>query len=133
MNLVDSCGWLEYFADGPNGDFFAPAIEAVDDLVVPTICLLEVFKRVLQQRGEDAALQAVAVMQQGQVVELTAPIALSAAKLGCDLGVPLADGVILATARAHEAIVFTQDADFKGLGGVEYVVRKKTPKRRGRR
>lgn len=70
MNLVDSCGWLEYFADGPNSDFFAPAIENVDDLIVPTICILEVFKRVLQQRDEDSALKAVALMEQGKVVDL---------------------------------------------------------------
>jgi hypothetical protein len=68
MNLVDSCGWLEYFADSSFADFYAPAIENTALLIVPTICLLEVFKRVLQQRGEDAAFQAAAVKQQGQVV-----------------------------------------------------------------
>jgi predicted nucleic acid-binding protein len=121
MNLVDSSGWLEYFADGTNADFFAPAIENVARLIVPTISLLEVFKRVLQQRGENDALQAAALMQQGKLVELDASLALSAAKLGHELKLPLADSVILATARKHNAIVWTQDSDFEGLEGVRYI------------
>lgn len=120
MNLVDSCGWLEYFADGPNADFYAQALEDLEKLLVPTICLLEVFKRVLQQRGEDAALQAAAVMHQGLIVSLNASLALRAARLGSELRLPLADSVILATARAYHAVIWTQDAHFKGLEGVRY-------------
>jgi predicted nucleic acid-binding protein len=124
MNLVDSSGWLEYFANGPNAAFFAPAIEDAAKLVVPTICLLEVFKRILQQRSESEALQAVAQMQQGQVVELDSSLALSAAKLGHDLRLPLADSVILATARACDAVLWTQDADFAKMKDVKYVARR---------
>ena len=120
MNLVDSCGWLEYFADGPNADFYAPALEDPGSLLVPTICLLEVFKRVLQQRGEDAALQAAAAMHQGLIVPLDAGIALSAARIGRDLKLPLADSVILATARTYPCVIWTQDAHFQGLQGVRY-------------
>ena len=123
MNLVDSCGWLEYFADGPSAKFFAKPIENVGRLLVPTICVLEVFKRVLQQRDEGAALQAIAMMQQGQVVPLDIPTALEAAKIGVELRLPLADSVILATARAYKAVVWTQDSDFKGLDGVKYKAR----------
>jgi len=121
LNLVDSCGWLEYFADGPNASFYASSIENVERLVVPTICILEVFKNVLRQRGENAALQTVAAMEQGHVVALDTSISLSAAKLGAELGLPLADSVILATARAHKAVIWTQDADFKKIDGVRYV------------
>ncbi len=121
MNLVDSCGWLEYFADSPYADFYAPAIEDTGTLLVPTICILEVGRRVLVQRGEDAALQVAAVMHQGQVVPLDGHLALSAAKIGSDWKLPLADSVILATARAHGALVWTQDAHFKGLENVRYV------------
>ncbi len=121
MNVVDSSGWLEYFADGPNADFFAPVIEDVSELIVPSLSLYEVFKRVLQQREESDALQAVAVMQQGTVVDLDAAMALGAAKLSVDLGLPMADSVMLTTARAHNATLWTQDADFKGVEGVEYV------------
>ena len=121
MNIVDSSGWLEYFAGGPNADFFAPAVEAVDELVVPTVSLYEVFKRVFQQRGEGDALQAVALMQQGLVVELSAPIALDAARTSAELGVPMADSMILATARAHLATLWTQDSDFEGIDGVRYI------------
>ncbi|GAB4403960.1 MAG: hypothetical protein Kow00123_15500 [Anaerolineales bacterium] len=123
MNVVDSSGWLEYFAEGPNADFFAPAIEAVSELIVPTLSLYEVFKRVLQQRGEGEALQAVAVMMEGQVVELTAEIALEAARLSVEANLPMADSVMLATARAHGAELWTEDAHFAGLEGVRYVAR----------
>jgi predicted nucleic acid-binding protein len=121
MNVVDSSGWLEYFTDGPNADFFAPAVENTADLVVPTVSLYEVFKRVLQQRDEGEALQAVAVMQQGRVVDLDAAITLSAAKLSVDLKLPMAGSVLLATARMHDATLWTQDADFLNIEGVEYV------------
>jgi predicted nucleic acid-binding protein len=120
MNLVDSCGWLEYFADGPNADFYAAAIEDTGSLIVPTICLLEVFKRVFQQRGEDAALQAAAAMHQGLIVPLDASIALKAARISIDRQLPLADSVIVATARTFLGIIWTQDIHFKGLEGVRY-------------
>jgi predicted nucleic acid-binding protein len=90
MNIVDSSGWLEYFADGPNADFFAPAIEAVDELVVPSISIFEVFKWILRQRSDDEALQAIAVMQQGQVANLDSSVALTGAKLSLSLGLPMA-------------------------------------------
>lgn len=125
MNVVDSSGWLEYFSDGPNAKFFSPAIETTHDLIVPTLSLYEVFKRVLQQRGENDALQAVAHMQQGQVVELTSPIALSAARLSADTKLPMADSVMLATARAYHATFWTQDADFEGVEGVKFVVKRR--------
>jgi toxin FitB len=120
MNVVDSSAWLEYFANGPNAEFFAPAIEKTAELLVPSLTLYEVFKRVLQQRDEGSALQAVAVMQQGTVVDLDAPLALAAARFSIEHRLPLADSVILATARSHAAVLWTQDADFKGIPGAEY-------------
>jgi len=120
MNVVDSSGWLEYFADDPNADFFAPAIENLDELIVPTLSIYEVFKRVHQQRGEGDALQAVAMMEQGQVIELDTTIALSGAKISLDLKLPMADSLILATARAYNATLWTQDADFEKIDGVQY-------------
>jgi predicted nucleic acid-binding protein len=124
VNIVDSSGWLEYFADGPNAAFFSPAIEATRELLVPTLSLYEVFKRVLQQRGEGQALQAVALMQQGQIVDLTAAIALSAAKASIERRLPMADSIMLVTAQTHGAAIWTQDADFDGVEGVKYVARK---------
>jgi len=121
MNVVDSSGWLEYFGNGPNAAFFAKAIERTSDLVVPTVSLYEVFKRVLQQRGEGDALQAVAVMQQGLVAELSGTVALSAARISVDLGLPMADSIMLSTARAYDATFWTQDADFEGVPGVNYI------------
>ena len=124
MNLVDSYGWLECFADGPNADFFAPAIENLAELLVPWLCLIEVFKRVLSQRGEGDAFQAVAVMRQARVIDLDTPLALSAARLSARLSLPMADSVVLATARAHDALVWTQGAHFKRIDGVKYIERR---------
>ncbi len=121
MNVVDSSGWLEYFAGGKNAGFFARSIEDTASLLVPTLSLFEVFKRVLQQRGEAAALQAAALMHQGRVVELDATLALAAARLSVAGRLPLADSIMLATARAHRATLWTQDADFEGHEGVRFV------------
>jgi predicted nucleic acid-binding protein len=121
MNVVDSSGWLEYFADGPNADFFAKAIEKTAELVVPTVSLYEVFKRVLQQRGEGNALQTVAVMRQGRLIELSESLALAAARLSAESGLPMADSIILASANACGAVLWTQDADFKNVSGVRYM------------
>jgi predicted nucleic acid-binding protein len=120
MNVVDSSGWLEYFANGPNADFFAPAIEDTSNLVVPSITIFEVFKRVLQQRSESDALQVVALMQEGRVVKLDVSIALQAVRVSVDHKLPLADSIILATALADNAVLWTQDADFDGLPAVQY-------------
>ena len=124
MNVVGSSGWLEYLADGPNADFFANSILATADLLVPTLSLYEVFKRVLQQRGEDDALQAVALMQQGTIVELNASLALSAARISLNDKIPMADSIMLATARAYGATLWSQDSDFANITGVSYIAKK---------
>ena len=121
MNVVDSSAWLEYFADGPNADAFSQAVEAVDQLIVPTICLYEVFKIVLRQRGESAAFSAIALMRQGRVIPLTERIALLAADVSLQTRLPMADSNILATARVHRAHIWTQDADFDGLDDVTFM------------
>jgi toxin FitB len=121
MNVIDSSAWLEYFANGPNAQFFAPALAEPSQILVPSITLFEVFKRVLVQRDQTAAVQAVALMQQGRVLELTAALATGAAELSVQLKLPLADSIILATARFHNATLWTQDAHFEGLAGVRYV------------
>ena len=125
MNLVDSSGWLEYFADGHNAYFFAPPLEDTKNLIVPSICIFEVFKRIVQQRSEGDALEAVAIMQQGSIIPLDIPLSLKAAKLSHDLKLPMADSIILSTAMAFNAIVWTQDADFKDIRGVKFIDGKK--------
>jgi predicted nucleic acid-binding protein len=125
MNVVDSSAWLEYFADGPNAKYFSSAIEKTDQLLVPSICLLEVFKKILIEKGETAAIEKVAHMHQGTIIDLDSSVALNAAKLGFVLGLPLADSVVLAIARAHNAILWTQDGDFEGMENVRYVAKSK--------
>lgn len=124
MNVVDSSGWLEYFSDGKNANFFAPAIEGEENLIVPTICIYEVFKRMTVLLDKDAALRAVGIMSKGQVIELNRQLALDAAKISLELKLALADSIILATARINDAILWTQDEHFKGLDGVKYLAKK---------
>ena len=128
MNVVDSSGWIEYFTEGPNSSFFAGAIERVDELIVPAVCIYEVFKWVARERGETQALKAIAHMQLGEVVDMDSKLAVFAARLGLQEKLPLADSIVLATARANEAILWTQDDDFEGLDDVKYIAKKKTAK-----
>ena len=120
MNLVDSSAWLAYFADEPTADFFAEAIEDTDILVVPSVCIYEVFKVVLRERGEDAAFSAVAAMHQGTLVDLDADLAMQAAALGLEEGLAFADSVIYAVAKKHDAMLWTQDIHFEGKPGVRF-------------
>lgn len=125
MNIVDSSAWLEYFTDGSNAKHFASAIENTRQLVVPVICVYEVFKKTLQERGEHDALQAIGLMNQGRVVSLDPPLAIVAAQISIECKLPMADSIVLATARSVNGIVWTQDADFKGLSGVKFFSNKR--------
>ena len=124
MNLVDSSGWLEYFADSNNADIFSEPIEDTENLLVSTINIYEVFKRVFHQRGEDSALQAIALMYQAEVVDVTSEIAISAAKLSYEKKLPMADSIILMTARMNGAVLWTQDSDFQNFEDVKYFNKK---------
>jgi predicted nucleic acid-binding protein len=121
LNLVDSSGWLEYLSDGPNASSFEKPLTNPENLIVPTLCLYEVFKVVLRERDETDALQAVALMSQGNVVELTSEIALEAARISLDYKLPMADSIVLATGRVCDATIWTQDNDFKGIQGVKFI------------
>lgn len=120
FNVVDSSAWLAYLADEPGAERFADVIENTAALVVPAVCVLEVFTVVLRERGEGDALQVAALMQQGSVIDLDAALALSAAKLGLDHRLPLADSIVYAAACLMGATVWTQDDDFDGLADVRY-------------
>ena len=124
MNLVDSSAWLEYFADGPNTRHFAPIVKIPEELVVPTVTLYEVCKVVLRESDENAALQACAAMQKGQVIGLDAKLAVAASKLSLLHALPMADAVILATAREYDATLWTQNAHFKEIAGIKYFPKK---------
>jgi toxin FitB len=121
MNVVDSSGWLEYFNGGKNANIFAPVITETDSLLVPTICMYEVFKRLLNLRGEEDALRAIGIMSLGLLTDLTREIAVEAAHISVEFKFAMADSIILATTRAYQAILWTQDADFKDVQGVKYI------------
>jgi len=120
MNLVDSSGWLEYFSDGPNADIFSEPLNDLSNLIIPTICLYEIFKVVMRERSENDALQAVALMQQGKIIDLTSEISIQAAKNSLDYKIPMADSIILTTGQLYKATIWTQDNDFKGIPNVKY-------------
>ena len=124
MNVVDSSGWIEYLTDGPAAADFAPPLEALDQLVVPTICILEVAKWVRRSAGPREAARVVALMKQGQVAGLDPETAVLAAELGLQHALALADSVILATAQMHGAMLWTQDAHFQSLAGVRFFAKR---------
>ncbi|MFT7459595.1 MAG: putative nucleic acid-binding protein [Planctomycetota bacterium] len=120
MNVVDSSAWLSYFAGDANANVFSVAIENQEDLLVPSITITEVFKNIFRQREEEVALQAIAHMQLGRVISLDAELALDAAHYGIEFKLPFADSIIYATAKKYDALIWTQDADFKSLKDVKY-------------
>jgi predicted nucleic acid-binding protein len=124
MNVVDSSGWLEYYAKDENSAFFAPVIQDIESLVIPTISMYEVYKKTVLQRGEEEALSAIAWMSTGKVADMTQEIALAAAVLSLESKMPMADSIILATAQANNATLWTQDEHFKDMQGVKYIVKK---------
>jgi predicted nucleic acid-binding protein len=124
MNVVDSSGWVEYFSKGPNARYFLPAIQDTQNLLVPTICLYEVFKKVLSQFDEETALQALSVMTLGQVVELDRDLAIDAALVSTEMKLAMADSIILATAQASDATLWTQDRHFMDIPAVKYIGKK---------
>jgi len=117
--VVDSSGWIEVFTNGPLAERFIAVLDAEAALVVPAISILEVFKWVLREHSEAQAIQAVAVMQRGLVVDLDSRLAIAAAQLSHALRLPMADSIILATARSHQARLYTMDSDFQGMDDVE--------------
>lgn len=124
MNIVDSSGWLAYFADEPNAKHFLTPLKDTASLVVPTITIYEVFKVVLRESSENEALQAVAAMQKGTVADLTTKLAIAASKLSLQRRLPMADSIILATSQEFSAKIWTQDSDFKNISGVKYFPKK---------
>jgi predicted nucleic acid-binding protein len=124
MNIVDSSGWLAYFADEPNAKHFLAPLSASALLIVPTVTIYEVFKVILRESSENEAFQAVVGMQKGRVVDLNAPLAIAASRLSLEHQLPMADSIILATAQEFKAIIWTQDMDFKNISKVKYFPKK---------
>lgn len=124
MNAVDSSGWLAYFADEPHARHFHKPLNDPSSLIIPTIIVYEVFKVVLREATENEALQAIAAMHKGNVVDLSMPISITAAKLSLKHGLPMADSIILATAHTFDATLWTLDAHFIHIKNVKYFPKK---------
>ena len=121
MIVVDSCGWVERFAGSAHGELYGAAMQDPGEMLVPAVCLTEVFRTLAREAGESAALVGASVMRQARVIALDAELALDAARVGRALGLPLAVSIIYATAQAHGAEVWTHDEHFRGLPGVRFV------------
>ncbi|MDA8141498.1 MAG: type II toxin-antitoxin system VapC family toxin [Desulfobacteraceae bacterium] len=130
MNIVDTSGWLEYFAGGPNSAHFSRPLQDASSLIVPVITIYEVFKVVLREAGEDEALQSISAMQKGKGIELTLSLSMSAAKLGLQYNLPMADSIIFATAKKFQCVIWTQDAHFEDLPEVKFFPKTATGKRK---
>ncbi|MBK7103784.1 MAG: type II toxin-antitoxin system VapC family toxin [Ignavibacteriae bacterium] len=124
MNLVDSSGWLEYLSDSKNAKNFAEAIENTEELLVSSINIYEIYKKILKEKDENTALQIIGLMRQARVIDVNSSIAIQAAKLSYEKNIPMADSIIYTTAQINDAIVWTQDSDFKELESVKYFVKK---------
>ena len=124
MNIVDSSGWLAYFADEPNAKHFLTPLSDSASLIVPTITIYEVFKVILRESSENEALQAVVAMQKGRVIDFNAPLAIAASRLSLEHQLPMADSIILATAQEYKAVIWTQDSDFKNISKAKYFPKK---------
>ena len=121
MKLVDSSCWIDYFTGQSKSDYYSAAIVDTDNLIVPTVCLYEVYKKILIERGKREALRAVAAMRVGNIVGLDVDLAIQAAGISREHGIPMADSIIYATAKQARAQLITKDSHFKGLSGVRYV------------
>ena len=120
MNIVDSSGWLEYFSGGPNSDKFETPLKDTSSLIVPVITIYEVFKVVLREAGENEALQAIASMQKGSVIDLSTNVAMDASRISLKYNLPMADSIIFSTAQSYGCVIWTQDADFENLPNVNF-------------
>lgn len=120
MNIVDSSGWLEYFSGGPNSDKFEIPLKNPSSLIVPVITIYEVFKVVLRETGENEALQVIASMQKGSVIDLNTSIAINASRISLKYSLPMADSIILSTAQSYGCVIWTQDSDFENLPNVNF-------------
>lgn len=120
MNLVDSSGWLEYLSGSKNADRFAPAIQNIEDLIISPIIIYEVYKKVISEKGEDAANAVLGLMSQAKIVQVDLSIAVEAARLNAKKKIPMADSIIYVTAIQNNAMVWTQDYDFKNLKNVKF-------------
>jgi predicted nucleic acid-binding protein len=125
MNIVDTSGWLEYFGGTTRAKYFEKAIENTSKLIVPVICIYEVFKKLLSEYGEDEALMAIAHMKTGKIVDIDFGISVQAAKISKEHKIPMADSIILACGAKYNATIFTQDADFKKMPRVKYFEKRK--------
>jgi predicted nucleic acid-binding protein len=120
VNVVDSSAWIAFFRGERNAEVFTPPIADLPNLLVPSIAFHEVFRFMNRNLGETAALRSVAQMSLGQVVALESDLAIEAAVYALQFNLPLADSIFYATAMRYEAVLWTQDKDFRGLENVRF-------------
>jgi predicted nucleic acid-binding protein len=128
MTIIDTSGWLEYFTGGPNSDFFSTAIKKDPNIIIPTIILYELWKKISREKGEDKAIELVAQLKRYEIVPLDESLSISAAKISNEYKIPMADSIIYATLMKYNATLWTQDSDFKDFENVKYIEKKDSSK-----
>jgi predicted nucleic acid-binding protein len=121
MILVDSCGWLEFFTDGPLADAYFSYLKKTREIITPTIVLYEVYKKIKKERNEEKALLASAQIKETQIINFSEYIALTAADISLSHSLPMADAIVYATASMKKAKVVTSDQHFKPLKNVIFI------------
>ena len=123
MISVDSYGWIERFAGGPKSLHYNRIIDGAkpDEIITSVVTLYEVYKKVKQARGEETALEVVAVLDKTKVVAIDQTLSLEAADYSLEHGLHMSDALVYATARQRDAELHTSDEDLKGLRGVVFV------------
>lgn len=124
MIVIDSSGWLEYFIAGPNSKFFAEPIKNNPEIIIPTIVIYELWKKISREKGENKAIEVVAQLKRYEIVPLDESLSISAAKLSSQYKMAMADSIIYATAKKYNATLWTQDSDFKDFENVKYIEKK---------
>jgi predicted nucleic acid-binding protein len=117
-NLVDTSAWLEYFTNGPNAEYFAKAIEDTDNLIVSVINIYEIYKKILTDKSKSDALEAIALLMQGTVIDFNIDLAIKASQISKEHKLPMADSILLATALKYNSILWTQDQHFENISDI---------------
>lgn len=121
MILIDSCGWIEFLSDGDKAEDYADYFAEIESIITPTIVIYEVIKKVLKERGEEAAVMVAAQMNCTKIIDLTESLSLLAVDLSVKHNLPMADAIVYATAKASECCVVTSDKHFKELENVIFI------------
>ena len=123
LAIVDSSGWVEYMGSGPKADSFARYLNFPEYLLLPSVIVFEVYKKVSREHGKNLAdnFLSQAFAFGNRLIALNLELSILAARTSLDNHLPMADAIIYATAQHHNAQLVTSDAHFANLPGVVFL------------